>query len=460
MRIEGDVGVADKKTSDETQAEESQTSVSKPDVDDTTAGDAVSDGLIVEDDDTSDTAAVADLNDPDNTDPLPAEEDAVSNVSDDDGAQGDADLDPIETAEAKSAENASGDQTVDSPPAAAASVHEVERVVEKRGGFGAALLGGVVAAGLGFVAGQSNVLNDFMPPSWRSAAPVDAAALEQLKESLSAQIADLEGRVAADIARDIAPLTQQIDTLTREVASLRSSEAATGSDELAGAIETLAARVDALESRPITDAASPAAVAAFEAELSKLQDSLAAQRAEVEKMVEEARAMDAASAEAARIASAQTIVARLRSSIDAGTSFGGMIEELQAVGVTAPEALTGSAEAGVSTRASLRDGFAPAARDALASARQATKGTGGIAAYVQRQLGARSVAPRDGDDPDAVLSRAEAAVQSGDLQGALTELQALPETARAPLADWEAAARARLAAVAAVNELAQSLNAK
>ncbi len=450
--------MADKKTSDETQAEESQTSVSKPDVDDTTAGDAVSDGLIVEDDDTSDTAAVADLNDPDNTDPLPAEEDAVSNVSDDDGAQGDADLDPIETAEAKSAENASGDQTVDNPPAA--PVHEVERVVEKRGGFGAALLGGVVAAGLGFVAGQSNVLNDFMPPSWRSAAPVDAAALEQLKERLSAQIADLEGRAAADIARDIAPLTQQIDTLTREVASLRSSEAATGSDELAGAIETLAARVDALESRPITDAASPAAVAAFEAELSKLQDSLAAQRAEVEKMVEEARAMDAASAEAARIASAQTIVARLRSSIDAGTSFGGMIEELQAVGVTAPEALTGSAEAGVSTRASLRDGFAPAARDALASARQATKGTGGIAAYVQRQLGARSVAPRDGDDPDAVLSRAEAAVQSGDLQGALTELQALPETARAPLADWEAAARARLAAVAAVNELAQSLNAK
>jgi hypothetical protein len=79
-------------------------------------------------------------------------------------------------------------------------------------------------------------------------------------------------------------------------------------------------------------------------------------------------------------------------------------------------------------------------------------------AFVERQLGARSVVPRDGDSADAVLSRVEAAVSAGRLNEALTELEALPDSARAALADWEAAAKARAAALSAAEALAQSLN--
>lgn len=77
-----------------------------------------------------------------------------------------------------------------------------------------------------------------------------------------------------------------------------------------------------------------------------------------------------------------------------------------------------------------------------------------------RQLGARSVTPREGDDPDAVLSRAEAAVVDGQLDAALAEIAALPETARAEMAGWEAAAAKRLSAMRAAETLAQSLNSK
>jgi hypothetical protein len=76
-----------------------------------------------------------------------------------------------------------------------------------------------------------------------------------------------------------------------------------------------------------------------------------------------------------------------------------------------------------------------------------------VATWLRRQLDARSVTPREGDDVDAVLSRAEAAAAAGELEAALAEIEALPEDVRAPFAEWEAAARTRLAAKAALAEL-------
>ena len=142
------------------------------------------------------------------------------------------------------------------------------------------------------------------------------------------------------------------------------------------------------------------------------------------------------------------------------SGYSALIDELKALDVTAPDALTAPADSGVATLAALRDSFAPAAREALAAAREATKGTGNVMDYIKRPPGARSVAPRDGDDPDAILSRAGAAVDAGKISDALGELEALPETAGAALSEWEAAARARVAAFSAADELSQSLNAK
>ena len=68
------------------------------------------------------------------------------------------------------------------------------------------------------------------------------------------------------------------------------------------------------------------------------------------------------------------------------------------------------------------------------------------------------MAPREGDDPDAILSRAEAALIAGDVPTALKELDALPEAAQSALVDWVSKARTRQAAIEAADALAQSLN--
>ena len=106
-----------------------------------------------------------------------------------------------------------------------------------------------------------------------------------------------------------------------------------------------------------------------------------------------------------------------------------------------PPVLAEAAAEGVTPLVVLIETYPDAARAALAVAREGQTGT--ITGFLQTQLGARSVTPRDGEDADAILSRAEAAVGEGRLGDALTELSALPDPAKAAMADWLAAAQAR-----------------
>jgi hypothetical protein len=72
---------------------------------------------------------------------------------------------------------------------------------------------------------------------------------------------------------------------------------------------------------------------------------------------------------------------------------------------------------------------------------------------LKRQTNARSLAPKEGDDVDAVLSRAEAKLLEGDLEAAVSELSALPEEASAVMAPWMAQATTRMDALSALSEL-------
>ena len=110
------------------------------------------------------------------------------------------------------------------------------------------------------------------------------------------------------------------------------------------------------------------------------------------------------------------------------------------------------ASTGVATTQDLVRDFAPAARAALAASR-AGEETTGLGAFVQSRLNIRSVEPREGDDPDAVLSRVGAAVDEGRIADALSEIDLLPNEARAAMSDWIDAARARADAVTAAAAL-------
>ena len=167
----------------------------------------------------------------------------------------------------------------------------------------------------------------------------------------------------------------------------------------------------------------------------------------------------------AELASAQqalrrAALTRIRTALDTGSAFAPALGDLERAGMSAPDALQEVAETGAPTQADLQERFAPAARAALATVRKAGEDgeDAGFWTFMSDQLGARSLERREGPGADAILSRAEDDVRQGKLESALTEIDALPEPAKAELAEWAADVHARMQAVAAHDALAAKLN--
>ncbi|MFP4273467.1 MAG: hypothetical protein ACLFRU_00430 [Paracoccaceae bacterium] len=348
--------------------------------------------------------------------------------------------------------------------ATAASAAPPERIVEKtvirRGGFVTAFLGGVVAAALGFGAARYVVPEGWPFPGTTGGTDFRSEVQSRLDtqagqiDSLESEFADLEASIPD--APDLAPLETRIE----DTASTLNGRI----DEMASRLDELESQVTDLAKAPMEQGASDEAIAAYESELQALQDAVAEQRAEVERMVSDATDRERAAADAARMAQAGSALSRVRSALDEGTPFPDALSDLRgALDAPVPDALAAAAQDGVAPLSTLREDFPEAARAALSAARRdATPEEDGagsrLTAFFEKQLNVRSVSPRDGDDPDAVLSRAEDALRDGRLGDTLSEIAALPEAARAELSDWAARAQARHDAVTAAETLAQSLN--
>ena len=334
--------------------------------------------------------------------------------------------------EAKSADGA--DQS-----AAPVAVATAQGAPEQSGGFFPALLGGVIAAGLGF--GAAYV--------WLDAPAGDRAALEALRKDVSA----LQSAKPAPV--DTSALEQGLAE-AQDLAGDAGAQIAALSDRTAA----LEARLAQLESSGVSSSLSPEAVKAYEAELQALQASMAEQRAALDAAAVAAAQAEASAEDSAKSTLARAALARVQAALDSGSAFAPALADLAEAGVAAPAALGAMAQEGAPTLASLRASYPAAARAALAQARKdaGPDAGGGLTGFLKAQLGARSLAPREGDDADAVLSRAEAALDAGHLNDTLAELASLPEAARALMGDWLSQAQARLDAVAAADALAQDLN--
>ncbi|MDX1779835.1 MAG: hypothetical protein R3256_00810 [Thalassovita sp.] len=319
-----------------------------------------------------------------------------------------------------------------------------EPAVTRRGGFWPALLGGVVAAGIG--AGGALVLF----PQGLSGDD-DAEQVQLLQSQLdeqAKQIGDLAGKVGGlvlppDLSGDFAEVSKGVQQNADRL------------QQLAAQIAGIEERMANLEMRPVTEFASKEVVSAYEAELRALQQAMASQRSEIEEMLAEAESKKADAAESAREAKLRGVLARIRIALDSGGSFADPLSELELAGAEVPGGLKRAVD-GVPTVATLREAFPDAARAALRASRDTETG-GGVLTFLRDQLGVRSLEPREGADPDAVLSRAEAALKAGHLNDAIAELQALPEQGRVELTDWMALAAVRADALAAVEALSQQL---
>jgi hypothetical protein len=343
------------------------------------------------------------------------------------------------------------------------------------------VLGGAIAAALGYAFAWTDLLP--RPPDPVLSARIETLAATQddlraaLDELAARPVEDADARAEAATAQASvaalgADLTARIDALSSQTAAL-----AAGSD-------ALSARLTTLENRPqVTVALSEQAQAAVEAQIAGLRQeaadgiarveqdraALAEQadarlsaleadlRASLETIQQERAALEAARAAASAEMQAsrqQAAAAALRAAMDAGAPYAEPLAALAEIaGTPPPPALAEPAAEGIPTLAALREAFADGARAALEETLRAQIDAGEIGrveGFLRIQSGVRSLTPQEGDDPDAVLSRAEAALVAGDLDGALALVGALPDAGRTAMGGWAALAETRRAALAAL----------
>ncbi|MBO9476195.1 hypothetical protein J7382_01485 [Shimia sp. R11_0] len=308
----------------------------------------------------------------------------------------------------------------------------------RKGGFVPLVLGGVVAAAIGF--GGAVYFGDQLGLGADTKAAM-AEMSETLKALEAAQAAQVE---AAETARSEG--AQQGAALTGLGAEISA---------MSEAVAALEARLTAIEARPLDEGASAAALAAYGREVAALRELVAEQ-------ADTAAALKEKADHSAQVALARTAVTRIVAALDSGAPYRAAIVDLTSVtgGSVAP-VLDSHADEGIVTLAALIESYPDAARAALAQARadKVDAGTGNkLGNFLKTQFGARSVEAREGSDTDAILSRAEAALKAGDLDAALAELDTLAEGPKSVMSEWAAQAQTRRDVAQAAEDLAQTLN--
>lgn len=316
-------------------------------------------------------------------------------------------------------------------PATAAPVSTAEQR-----GFMPLLLGGVLCAGIGFV--SANLIK---PEGW----PFPGSNTEVLKDRitlLESALTDTRAQmetVVSDTRKEAAFVSASVDEKLAEF-------------DLDGTIETLSAalasmdqRLTAVEAAPVAEAiVSPEATAAYERQLSEMQNLLDSEVARLQ----EAKAAAEGEKASAAMASALT---RLQEAVTNGQPFAAVLTELPG---EVPAALAGSAATGVATHQEIANSFSDAAEVAIVeTAKSDTENQGWMDRFLRSQLGLRSLTPQEGTTPDAILSRAEQAIRDNDLQVALTEISTLPDVGQAAMADWAAMTQTRLDVTNALSAL-------
>ena len=332
---------------------------------------------------------------------------------------------------------------------------------------------GLIAGAIGAVA----VLY-FLPEGW----PRESAELESRVSALESQPTGPDtATLSGMIADEVAPLREQVEAfdpadagalaaLEDRLAALEESLQEVDGVDLDAfdqRLQSLAARIEAAESDapgpdlgPLERALDDLSARLTDFDDSREEDIRAAvsEALEGERAAQEARAQalddaaDALASEQARLA-ARMALTELSIAAESGAPAPDALSRIGAVAET-PAAMDAFAD-GLPTLAELQADFPEAARRALIAApvRQDAPLSDRVSGFLRSQVGARSLAPRAGSDPDAVLSRAEAAVRDGRLSVALEEIDALPPAAAAELSDWRARAEQRVNALEALGEM-------
>jgi hypothetical protein len=343
----------------------------------------------------------------------------------------------------QSADNASEDpeSTVEVIEEAVVPLAPAVQPAKPSNPFWALVLGGLVAACLGFFLARYMV-----PEGWPFAGTAELEAKIEAQvgtiEGLSAQIEDANSQSEA-LGAQITEQTEQIVALEAQLAALTeqvNAEPEVGTAELPA---DLAALLNAQKK-----------------EISSLQGDLRSMAEFAEGQILTAQQEAEAAERAQARATARDSLNTVRLALASGEAFEDVLPGISGA-VDVPAVLSDVAS-GVATQSALQGAFGPAARAALAASNRELAGDSAgerASLFFKDLIGARSLTPQEGDSPDAVLSRVEAAVLNGDLTGALSTIEALPDSGKAELTEWSGMAKARNDALQAFSDLTDALSA-
>lgn len=294
----------------------------------------------------------------------------------------------------------------------------------------------------------------------------------QVRDLLSRpQPMGLDQRALAELAARIGAAEQAMGRLAGIEANVSKLETTAAAPRPAVTDQALAARIAALESalRPLADLparldaaqkniSAPAAPGVSPGELGALAARVAALE-QAEKAIEQrvARPVPSGGADpAGRIA---FVAVALRAAAERGDPFA---QELAAAKALAPDAamlapLAPFATTGVPRPVTLARELSQLTAPMLNAAGPPREG--GIMDRLQqnaeRLVRIRPISEAAGDEPAAIVGRAEVKATHGDLAGALAEVARLPEAARAPAQGWIRKAEMQVAALAAARRFAE-----
>ena len=315
--------------------------------------------------------------------------------------------------------------------------------------------GGLLVGGIGF--GAAMVPSYFNPRD--PIAPV-LATQNQLSEKIEAQSTELEEIQArptpVDLSGEVAALADSVIAFRTDLAALKAAQVAQA--------RSLSERIDSLEKRRLVEGVSPLAVAGYERELAQLRENISQLANDATNKIEEAKALaEVIEGNAAKLSRDGMVIYALtaiQAAVESGASYTVALDDLvAATNIGLPASLVENAPNGVASLSILQKQFPVAARAALKLAREEqglAEGENGVLAFLKTQLGVRSLNAKGGGSADAVLSRAQAAVDVGDFAVALSEIATLSSVGQDALQGWSLVATLRLQVLAALQEFSST----
>ena len=320
-----------------------------------------------------------------------------------------------------------------------------------------------LAARLAFLESQlREIAGKPQPAGLDQRALADLAARVGATEQAMGRVTEFDARIARAEASAAAPRAAQIDqALTARVVALETAtrplaELRQGVEAASAAARDARERADAAREAAQKVPAPPPAPQVAHSEIDALSARIAALEQSAKTIDERIARATAASAGADKPARLAFAAVALRAAVERGQPF---VQELAAAKALAADAkalapLEPFTTQGVPTAAALArelKDIAPSVQPVPQVARDVGL-VGRLQQNAERLVRVRPINETAGDEPSAVIARAEAKAAQGDIAGALAEVKLLPDPAGGSAAAWIGKAQLQIAALGAARQ--------